>query len=830
MTIQLQDQTEAAQIQVAIAWCLVYSPDSGANTANLKALRQYFYRQQPCGDALTEIVTTVEALDRLDYPGAIADLQAIAENNPELLRHKVGLVYGGATKIKPYVFDLPKLHEIRGASALLDNINLVDLPAFFGADSSDEARFSACRNGRNAEPAYPESVRQWLKGNYPELSDGLIPELIIYSTGGNILAFCPPALVTPLADAIEKRYTTETLIANSCAVGQAFKLLELRCGLLPDTLTNDFRWMDYYQQNAGDTLVQAYLKIKSDTPPVDIDTAFQNRKSFNELTSKLAVMFNQRRAGNDLPDQRSSRRYPVMFETHPYLRRDNAERRSAVLQAEGLPDSPWYSEASAYKRIIGQIAKRKQLPSYQKWYEPLVPKRWQPNWKAESWVKRFEDYLEQDPKNSTYYRGIQPSEVAEAQTVSEIGNASQPDKYIGYIYADGNNMGGYIQGIKTPEEYRQFSQDVSKITLESVYEALAQHLKVHQLKNMTDPESYHPDGTWIHPFEIIAVGGDDVFIIVPADRALQIAQTIGNLFEQKLLELKNGDQYQVTLNRPEERFRPAHLIHRYNPEAASETRSQLSMSIGVLITSEDTPIAYAESLTDQLLKSAKEKAKSLKRPCQHEDTTYQQGYYGGTIDVQVLKSVTMISSKISEFRKNGLVKTYEDSNLYSGESPNTREKPKDLHFYATPYTLHEIDGLIALIQALKAVDFPKSQLYQIRGFLEKGKRTAILNYRYFRVRLKQSPQDLQEPLITWFENSWCKAKENGGNIAPWMYYTELPDPTRKLPDPTRPPKDKLKTYYETIWRELIDLYDFIPKQEIASDSMAASSNAQEVAR
>jgi CRISPR-associated protein Cmr2 len=172
MTIQLQDQTEAAQIQVAIAWCLVYSPDSGANTANLKALRQYFYRQQPCGDALTEIVTAVEALDRLDYPGAIADLQAIAENNPELLRHKVGLVYGGATKIKPYVFDLPKLHEIRGASALLDNINLVDLPVFFGADSSDEARFSACRNGRNAEPAYPESVRQWLKGNYPELSDG----------------------------------------------------------------------------------------------------------------------------------------------------------------------------------------------------------------------------------------------------------------------------------------------------------------------------------------------------------------------------------------------------------------------------------------------------------------------------------------------------------------------------------------------------------------------------------------------------------------------------------------------------------------------------------
>ena len=43
----------------------------------------------------------------------------------------VGLVMGGATKIKQYVFESAKLPEIRGASGLLDRINRFDLPALF---------------------------------------------------------------------------------------------------------------------------------------------------------------------------------------------------------------------------------------------------------------------------------------------------------------------------------------------------------------------------------------------------------------------------------------------------------------------------------------------------------------------------------------------------------------------------------------------------------------------------------------------------------------------------------------------------------------------------
>ncbi|MCG8366427.1 MAG: hypothetical protein MJA27_24215, partial [Pseudanabaenales cyanobacterium] len=78
----------------------------------------------------------------------------------------------------------------------------------------------------------------------------------------------------------------------------------------------------------------------------------------------------------------------------------------------------------------------------------------------------------------------------------------------------------------------------------------------------------------------------------------------------------------------------------------------------------------------------------------------------------------------------------------------------------------------------------------IRTLLERGRRTAILNYRYFRVRLSRQNQTLLE---NDFEAAWCEAKTNNGNVAPWL----------------TPHREKEKTTYETIWRELVDLLPFV---------------------
>lgn len=317
-----------------------------------------------------------------------------------------------------------------------------------------------------------------------------------------------------------------------------------------------------------------------------------------------------------------------MFETHPYLRRDEGDRRIAAMKTN-LPNNPYYSEVLARKHLVGQITKR---DARQTWYEK-GGFDWQPDRdNIESWGVKFEKFLE-ETKNQELAQKYNPEShsLEAARSLRELGNVYQG--FIGYIYADGNNIGGYIQKIKTPQEYKQFSEDIFAATEKSVYFALAKHLKPHQLKNLTDPDNKHRNDSWIHPFEILAIGGDDVMLIVPANKALEIAKTIGEKFEEILAET---GRYQ-----PDKSSYESEKVHRYSLEAPTQNKSSLSMSIGVLITAKDTPVYYAEDLTSQLLKSAKKRAKKLK------SKDKEKGYLGGTIDFLSMKSVTMQYYKVS---------------------------------------------------------------------------------------------------------------------------------------------------------------------------------------
>jgi len=772
-----------SSIAIGIAWCLAWGDKRKPQfeIGVLQEMRQALNSGEEVPAEVREIVDRVQELEKLEFPETLEELTELTKKYPVLWESKIGLVYGGATKIKQYVFEAAKLPDIRGASALLDRINLVDLPAFFGCEN--DPSYPQCQKAKD----YCEQVRSgWLDKpeNFPELSKALISELIIYSTGGNILAFCPAAFTDDLADAIEKRYTHQTLTANSCAVGAKFKALEIQFGLLPYEINARTFWKEKYLENLGHPLIKAYFE-QQDTSS---EEAFEERKTFNELAGKLAALFNQRRNGNNLPEgDRPSRRYPPMFETHPYLRRDESDRRSAVFQAKsdfddtnkGLPGEPWLSESLARKRLIGQIAKRefpssRKLPTWwvdsQLEWDFATPENLDPG-AVESWVNKFDSFLDETyQKHNDYYGKIRPSDVKEARSVREIADASLVKGFVAYIYADGNNMGGYIQKeIKNPEDYQRFSRDIFEATEKSVYVALAKHLKPHKYKPDAESGRRSKEEVWIHPFEILTIGGDDVMLIVPADRALAIAKTIGEEFEKQLLDTPEKQRrysFQKTYD--------PQLIHRYRgariPSGSGQCK--LSMSTGVLIAAENTPIYYAQKLTEQLLKSAKKRAKELKK----------NEYLGGTIDFLVMKSVTMISSNISEFRSQGLTKT-------------RRGQPK-LKLYGAPYTLYEIEGLLKTAQALKDSEFPRSQIYQIRSLLEQGKHTAILNYLYFQVRLKTKEQ--QNLLKTEFDRAWCQPKDpkNKGNLAPWMTLKE---------DGT----DAEKMTYETIWRELVDLYPFI---------------------
>jgi len=743
----------------AIAWCLAWGNErEPKDQAFMEQIRVALGNKGEFPVEFQQIiqqVNEIEELRELEFPDTLPKLKELSEKYPQLWKEQIGLVYGGATKIKQYVFESAKIQEIRGASGLLDRINQFDLQAFFGIKKHPEWTTPDKTNLYDREYKY---VRKWLNDNFGKdynLTEALIPELIIYSSGGNILAFCPTAYVDNLANAIEKRYTLETLTANSCAVGHIIRPLEVWFGFLKDNIETTL-WLEWYRQNFKNPLVEAYFGQPKNEE--EIIKNFKTRKSFNEIATKLAVLFNQRRSGNNISG-RPSRHYPPIFETHPYLIRDGSDRRSSILRVDegDLPRETYFSEASVRKYLVGTRTKKgyMELP---KWY--LDTKLgWKPG-AVERWTDRFNEFLNQHPDyKSKYYANLNPEEIEIAQTLTHVANAS--DGFIAYIYADGNNMGGYIQKkITTPQQYKDFSNDLEIATTNAVYQALAKNLQPHRLKQFNDLESDLKNDDLVHPFEIITIGGDDILIIVPADKALVIAKVIGEKFEEIMLE--RSTNYRLKLEELNS-LENLEKVHRYKPETANYSKSQLSTSIGVLITSVNTPIYYARELLDQLVKSAKNRAKKL----------IKLGYYGGTVDFLTLKSVTMIASNIQEFRKEALTK-------------------HKLKLYATPYTLHELGGLLDLIMALRKAEFPKSQLYQIRSLLELDRHTAIDNYHYFRVRLNQG----KEELISNFENAWCLPKDNNnkGNLAPWMF------DNRKL--------DSQDTFYETIWRDMVDIYNF----------------------
>jgi hypothetical protein len=136
-----------------------------------------------------------------------------------------------------------------------------------------------------------------------------------------------------------------------------------------------------------------------------------------------------------------------------------------------------------------------------------------------------------------------------------------PHRRLAFIYADGNDIGRHLMTLSDPQEYQEFSRKIYRGAQQAVFEALRIALKDWQGK------------FW--PFELINIGGDDITLLIQARYALPFA----------LFFL--------------ERF------HYYTGHTAS---------CAIVIADHKYPIRYFEALAADLLKQAKERAKSGPEP------------------------------------------------------------------------------------------------------------------------------------------------------------------------------------------------------------------------
>jgi CRISPR-associated protein Cmr2 len=105
-------------ILVGIAWCLAWGEDQEPkhDINILQQMRQALINGTAVPQEVSPEVDAVRKLDSLKFPKTLDELKKVAEDNPILWNSKIGLVYGGATKIKQYVFEEAKLPDIRAAS------------------------------------------------------------------------------------------------------------------------------------------------------------------------------------------------------------------------------------------------------------------------------------------------------------------------------------------------------------------------------------------------------------------------------------------------------------------------------------------------------------------------------------------------------------------------------------------------------------------------------------------------------------------------------------------------------------------------------------------
>ena len=110
---------------------------------------------------------------------------------------------------------------------------------------------------------------------------------------------------------------------------------------------------------------------------------------------------------------------------------------------------------------------------------------------------------------------------------------------LGLIYADGNGIGQAIEKLETLQELKNFAQTIDDAVFKAMRDAIKRHLPPMQQNKF--------------PFDVLLIGGDDIVMVTPADKALQVATTLAERFhsytesEVYALSWRRACSYQLSL-------------------------------------------------------------------------------------------------------------------------------------------------------------------------------------------------------------------------------------------------------------------------------------------
>lgn len=124
-------------------------------------------------------------------------------------------------------------------------------------------------------------------------------------------------------------------------------------------------------------------------------------------------------------------------------------------------------------------------------------------------------------KRSRYIKLYNKYNSVPAQPVTSLSDIKDSEGYIAIVYGDGNNMGGVIQNFRKITQMMEFSRDVKTITAKAAFEAMSEHK--------------------ITKFEVVGLGGDDIFVIVEGKKAIRFTISLIKKYNKQFEKYKSQD-------------------------------------------------------------------------------------------------------------------------------------------------------------------------------------------------------------------------------------------------------------------------------------------------
>lgn len=252
-------------------------------------------------------------------------------------------------------------------------------------------------------------------------------------------------------------------------------------------------------------------------------------------------------------------------------------------------------------------------------------------------------------------------------TVGEIAQASRREQLVGLIHLDGDGIGQRLKTLATETAYRDFSRTLEATAKTTVFDVLRAEL--HPASVPADElRPTRDERVTIFPFDILTIGGDDIWLLVPAADALRVATRIATEFGARMTN-----------------WAAKHLPN----------EPAFTMSGGVVLADDHTPIRMMVRLVKELIRRAKQE--------------------GGAIDFQVLHAPEAVQRTIGDTR---------ESYPFAIQD---KDKVRSYRLGKRPYTLAQ---MTRLLDDLATLNVATSQQSLLADALLTGRRNASLFYLY----------------------------------------------------------------------------------------------------